>query len=83
MGTIDWGMPPQDTPPETKPEPSTVPGDETVQVPAIRRRKRTDLVLDPGDDARALARLLGQDITDFVHLAIADRLTLLRNKLHA
>jgi len=82
MGTIDWGMPPQDTPPADPPTPSQV-GDETVQLPAIRRRKRTDLVLDPGDDARALARLLGQDLTDFVHLAIADRITALRSKLHA
>jgi len=81
MGAIDWGMPPQDTTPAEQPTPSR--SDEMVQLPAIRRRKRTDLVLDPGDDARALARLLGQDITDFVHLAIADRITALRSKLHA
>jgi len=81
MGTIDWGCPPQDTPSAEQPTPSR--SDETVQVAAVRRRKRTDLVLDPGDDARALARLLGQDITDFVHLAIADRITALRSKLHA
>ena len=56
---------------------------QQLEINPARRRRATDLTVEPGDDVRAMARLLGQDVTDFLAIAIADRLAALRNKLHA
>ena len=95
--TMDWGLPPQDTPPEKPQEPEVLPNGVTVLPPPRRavqtvvpleinperRRRDSDLIVEPGDDVRAMARLLGQDLHDFVAIAITTHLDHHRAKLRA
>jgi hypothetical protein len=73
-----WAEQPQAEPLPTGMQPAAFTG---IEVNPERRRKGTDLVVEPGQEARALCLLMGQDITDFVALALGDRITMLRAKL--
>jgi hypothetical protein len=95
--TMDWGLPPQDTPPETPAVPATAETPAQPVTPAprraqavtpleinpARRRRDSDLIVEPGDDVRAMARLLGQDLADFIAIAVANHLDHHRAKLRA
>lgn len=68
--------------PEAKPElPVVETGFAAIEINPDRRRKDTDLVVEPGADARALARLLRQDVGDFVQVAIANHIAHLTSRL--
>lgn len=93
--TMDWGLPPQDTPPEVTAVPAADPAPappvartsaklvNPLEINPARRRRDTDLIVEPGDDVRAMARLLGQDLHDFVAIAITTHLDHHRAKLRA
>ncbi len=92
---MDWGLPPQDTPPDVPAVPatevvSTLPQQRSsaravtpLEINPARRRRDTDLIVEPGDDVRAMARLLGQDLTDFIAIAVSNHLDHHRAKLRA
>ena len=96
MAGLDWCMPqttdPAPTPPDIATGPVVVPKDEArhrrpcvlpCEINPARRRRDTDLIVEPGSDARGMARMLDQPIEDFIAIAITERITRLRDKLRA